>query len=537
MCQLETFRRAESKSVLLMAAAGIGLRLIQLDADLWEKHGWRQADMAMIASNFYQNGFDILHPQIDWAGDMPGYIGTEFPLVPFLTALLYLIFGEQLFLGRLVSIIFFAVSIPLFYLLVCRCFEYKTAAWALFFYVVSPLSIFYTRNLMPESAMLCFSVGALYFFSSWIDDNRSINYLLALLFTTLALLVKIPMALIGVPIAYLAIAKHGWSSFRQKDLWVFAFASITPSVLWYHHAFSLAANNYPFHMFGEGLWIWDGGHQALLRIRVYLKILAQTVAFLLTPIGFLMAIAGAFASRGGGERSRLFEWWAVGLFLYLIVGLKGHHGHEYYQLAIGPVAAAFAGLSAIHISRRIAQTKSAYRRIYRIGFVSALIALIFVPALGLVTIKYYSQPEMTLYQAGKTLRGKIPDDSLIAAWDGNNPIIIYASKHKGWHFRQSPELRQSIEQLEELRRNGAEYFVAPLKPSRDRDAFPLIRATERAVSRRLSNSSETNSGKEIGRFSLFDPASEFGLYLTARHPKHYDDELVAIYDLRTKKIN
>src|SRR5688572_6859370 len=41
-----------------------------------------------------------LLPTIDWAGPAPGYVGTEFPLVPFLALLLYLLLRVQEWIGR-----------------------------------------------------------------------------------------------------------------------------------------------------------------------------------------------------------------------------------------------------------------------------------------------------------------------------------------------------------------------------------------------------------------------------------------------------
>src|SRR5262249_9968548 len=70
---------------------------------------WRQSDVAMIARNFYEGGFNLLFPQINWGGGGPGYVGTEFPLVPFLAALGYLVLGEAEWLGRSVSLLFFLI--------------------------------------------------------------------------------------------------------------------------------------------------------------------------------------------------------------------------------------------------------------------------------------------------------------------------------------------------------------------------------------------------------------------------------------------
>jgi Dolichyl-phosphate-mannose-protein mannosyltransferase len=530
--RIHFFFGAEVNRVITITLIGLGLRSVQLGADLWEKHSWRQADIAMISSNFYRNGFDILHPQVNWAGNMPGFVGTEFPLVPFLTALLYLIFGEHLILGRLVSIGFFILSIPLFYLLVRKYFGQQTAWLALFFYVASPLSVFYTRNLMPESAMLCFAIGALYFFSSWMDDDKNSNFLLAILFTALALLVKIPMGVTGVPLGYLAFTKHKWSMFRQKKLWIFGFAVITPSVVWYQHAFSLAANNYPFHMFGERLWIWDGGGEAFFHLRVYLKVIMNTTMLLLTPLGLLMAVGGVIVASRKQPASYLFHWWALGLLVYLIVGLDGHYRHEYYQLPFVPVAATFAGVFGTYLMGLLDKKTPAYYKRIAAG---ALVVLILVPCFELLSLKYYSQPEQLLYHAGRSVDARIEKNALIVAWDGDNPLLIYASNRHGWHFEPSKDLQETIAYVEELRTKGAGYFVAPLAPISYQDAAPrFIRGLEATVRRRVLGLSETHSAEYVGALRLFEPGSDFASYLAKRYRKIFEDEFVAIYDLRSK---
>src|ERR1043166_4778568 len=75
--------------LLALLCLGVSLRLIEISRPFVGEWSWRQADVAMIAENFYHNGFNIFYPQINWAGDYPGYVGTEFPLVPFIASLLY----------------------------------------------------------------------------------------------------------------------------------------------------------------------------------------------------------------------------------------------------------------------------------------------------------------------------------------------------------------------------------------------------------------------------------------------------------------
>ena len=105
-------RRREWLLVGPILACALGTRLIAISQPYVDAWSWRQADVAMIAENFYRLGFALFYPQINWAGTAPGYVGTEFPLVPFLAALLYGAFGVRAWIGRPVSVAFFRSPCP-----------------------------------------------------------------------------------------------------------------------------------------------------------------------------------------------------------------------------------------------------------------------------------------------------------------------------------------------------------------------------------------------------------------------------------------
>lgn len=62
---------------------------------------------AIIFEHFYLHSFDILYPQINWAGNSPGYVGTEFPTF---ASSVYLFFDVKDWIGRFDSIIFSGLS-------------------------------------------------------------------------------------------------------------------------------------------------------------------------------------------------------------------------------------------------------------------------------------------------------------------------------------------------------------------------------------------------------------------------------------------
>ncbi|PYK64463.1 MAG: hypothetical protein DME50_13415 [Verrucomicrobia bacterium] len=113
--------------VIALLVLAVAVRLLLINQPFIDRWSWRQSDVAAIARNFYENGFQFAYPQIDWAGSAPGYVGTEFPILPFLTAICYKFVGVHECIGRSESVIFFAVSLPFFFFLVLEIFG-RTAA-------------------------------------------------------------------------------------------------------------------------------------------------------------------------------------------------------------------------------------------------------------------------------------------------------------------------------------------------------------------------------------------------------------------------
>src|SRR5207237_2245429 len=157
-----------TRLAMMMSILAVAVRLICIDQPYLDNWSWRQSDVAAIARNYFQGGFHFAHPQIDWAGDESGYVGTEFPILPFLAAICYKIFGIHEWVGRVQALILFAVSLPFFLLLVRKIFGEIAATWALFFYGFAPVGIMAGRCFMPtchrwvypSSGSISFTVGA-----------------------------------------------------------------------------------------------------------------------------------------------------------------------------------------------------------------------------------------------------------------------------------------------------------------------------------------------------------------------------------------
>src|SRR5207253_10119495 len=328
----------------------VAVRLILINQPYIDHWSWRQSDVAAIAQNFLINGFRFAYPQIDWAGDATGYVGTEFPILPFVAAICYKFAGMHEWIGRSQAVILFAVSLPFFFLLVREIFGSTAAVWATFFFSFTPLNIFAGRSFMPDVPSLSLALIGLYFFVRWIDDETPMLFLGAAIAISLALLMKLPSAVIGAPLLFLAWQKWGRNFLRRRALWLFAVVTILPSVAWYWHGTQIAERFYPHHFFGEGgmrienfAWYWN--------------IMRLTATSSLTPILSIMAIIGVFVAPRG-RYAGLFHWWLGAMILFIVVVGYGNC-HPWYHLPLVPIAAAFAVAACAFIGSDVSSSRVA----------------------------------------------------------------------------------------------------------------------------------------------------------------------------------
>jgi len=472
------------KIVIAIWILAVAARLVLINQPYVDHWSWRQSDVAAIAQNFYERGFHFGYPQIDWAGDATGYVGTEFPILPFVAAICYKFAGIHEWIGRSQAVIFFAVSLPFFFLLVRDIFGSTAAVWATFFYAFAPLNIFAGRSFMPDVPSLSLAIIGLYFFLRWIGDRESDAFYVAAMSISISILMKATSIVIAVPLLYLAVAGIGDPGRREiklvrirdrrsrLQLLLFAALAVLPSVAWYWHAYQIAQRFYPHHLFGAGGvrieslgWYWD--------------IARQTATSSLTPILMIMAIIGLFvaprsnparsatrapnASDASGELqagySLLFHWWLAGMILFIIVVGYGNR-HPWYQLPLVPIAAAFAGAAGAFFASKISSRVAATTFSILLASSFAILSYVYVRPL-------YESSAAQLRDAGLELSKITAPSALIVAADTGDPTIFYYAERKGWHFLEKDGIcagnpndsQETIVDLEKLRRRGATHVV------------------------------------------------------------------------------
>jgi Dolichyl-phosphate-mannose-protein mannosyltransferase len=466
-------RDAHRRDLLLIATGlfALGVRVIGIGQPFVDEWSWRQADVATIAENFYRHRFNLFYPQINWAGSAPGYVGTEFPLVPFLAAALYLVFGVQDWIGRAISLAFFAGSLPFFHLLVRRVATDRAALCGVAIYAVAPLGVFASRAFMPDIASLSLSIAAVSVFAGAMARPHRPRLLIASgVLMSFAILVKAPAIVIGVPLLALAWERYGGRLVFRRDLWLCAALALVVPAAWYSHAYLISVSHYPYHFFGEpGIGVVSADR--------YLSIARATARQGLTlPVTVLMLAGTVLAWR---TRARVFVWWLLAVVVFTVAVGEGSTTHPWYQLPLVPIAAALGGLAAdrawIALSRRAGPRLASAV----VGVCAVAVALI-----AYVQVRPWYEPwAEPLRAAGREIGRISPPGALVIVADGGDPTALYYSGRRGWHALHGRvwgapadgDEQKAIRQLEALRAEGAGYLAFTRYTAWWLDRYPLLR--------------------------------------------------------------
>lgn len=438
--------------ILVIAFA---LRLYRFDNPIADWHSWRQADTAAVSRNFVQNGYDVLHPKYDDISNVQtgvdnpeGYRFVEFPLYNIFQAGFFQLVGiftlEQW--GRMVTIIGSLFSIVFLYLLVTTYANKKTALFTAFFYAVLPYNIYYGRTILPDPSMVAATLGGIYFFSLWTEaDSRfkilDFRFLLALLLTAAAFLLKPYAGFFMLPMLYIAYKACGLQLWKKWQLWVFAFLSILPFVAW-----RLWIAQYP-----EGIpantWLLNGNgirfRPAFFRWIGYERLIKLISGY----FGSIIILFGVFALRKV-QHWGFFASFALSSLLYVTIFATGNVQHDYYQILIMPSVAIFYGLGAYYMYDKFRTGKS-----FALGKIILVICTVGALYFSWQQVKdYFNINNRAIVRAGEEVDKLTPKNAkIIAPYDGDTSFL-YQTKRKGWPSFQA-DLDIMIEKL------GADYLV------------------------------------------------------------------------------
>lgn len=458
--RLDYFKRYPQLTIILL---GVMLRLPLLFTSLsYRIDEWRQTDTASIAYHFYVNGYKLFYPQIFWGGIGPGYVETEFQLYPFLVSILYYFFGENYWLGKMVSLLFSIFAWLLFYFLAKKMLgATRPATWALFFLVFSPLYLRYSVAFMPEATVMFFYIAALFFFVTWTKTSRKQHLVFAASCSAIAILVKPTSIHLGLIFALFSLSMWGANLLKRWEIWLSTVIALIPGILWFWHARNI------YLTYGNTFGLLSGGDSKFGNLRswltphMYYHIPYLDVKWILGFGAILLFLAGAVIALKRKELRLIIIGIAVIGFYYMIVSRYSHEewGIQYHVYML-PFAALALGLGAEWVIDK-------YQGYVRAGLLWISTGVFLGATLILFYYMLFAGVSGLSECAGFVKEMVPPDERIIVSTTSvasdngtsNNyqePQIFYYSKRYGWSL---PADRHTPEKLAEYRNLGASYFV------------------------------------------------------------------------------
>lgn len=431
---------------------------------------WRSTDMAGIAMNYYRNGFHFLHPQVLWGGNGPGFVEMEFPIIPFLLAVLYKLFGVHDWLALIIPMTSGLGLVVVVYLFARQVFGPAAGFVAGLFAASPPPLAALSVALWPDPPMIFFGTLGIYSLVRWSQNDSWGYFVMGACATALAILLKLTALYLGIPILYLCLVKFGPGFWKKPWVWLLAFLILAPSGIWYFYAHTLYLGYHNTFGILSGGYLKFADSEILLDPAFYGMSLLRMIVYHFTPVVFALFLYGILTS----QREKIhyvFHIWFGAVLLYLCVAAKGVWiGHFQYMLPVVPPGAILAGAGTVSLLRKLdtlprlaGWPKSSW---------SVGLALMFLGGTAVADHVYESPETYTVKtwshdrETGLAVARVTAPGSLIMVVDNQMggepdrimtpPNVFYFSDRRGWYVALSWLTEDLVEQR---RSEGARYLV------------------------------------------------------------------------------
>ncbi|MEZ6038463.1 MAG: glycosyltransferase family 39 protein [Planctomycetota bacterium] len=418
---------------------------------------WRECDTQAIARSFLVEGFDPLHPKVDWRGDTGGAVECEFPLFQLMVATVMAATGEAEWPGRviaLLSMLFAAFS--LHRLLEARVGPAGALAGAMVFLTGGHAMVLGGR-VQPDATSTALALAGLTTYVRFLATGSGSTLLLATLATTFGALAKPTALQIGL-VQFLWTALLAPHRLRETRVWAAFAATVGVVVLWLWHSQSLYLET------GLTFGVVSGGDtkfpdlEHLLMPELHLQMLRTTGRYGFGVLGGVALLAMLVRRRFDLVDASLLLMVALGLFGSFRYSHSSGLGRHYH------VFAAVAGAWCV--------ARAMPARPGRLVWALLLAAVLGQGALHVLNERQWRQDVLASSQlplAAAVEAASKPGELVVvhgmeASFDRDwqrpvnfeEPILLYNARRHGWVLARDAV---SDGELAELRQRGARWFV------------------------------------------------------------------------------
>src|SRR5262249_8034373 len=143
---------------------------------------------------------------------------------------------------------------------------------------------------MPDVPALSLAVGGLDVLDRWTDDRTWGKLAGAAVLTALAILQKLTVVFVILPVVYLFWVAQGHHLLKHREPYLFGIIAGIPTLAWYAHAVSMADQSVftmPRDLFLRHLELW-------LQVHYVYDVLKALAIEAFSPLGLSLAVIGLF---------------------------------------------------------------------------------------------------------------------------------------------------------------------------------------------------------------------------------------------------
>ncbi len=384
-------------------------------------HSWRQSLTNMIARNFLEIDNNILYPRIDMDGNKTGIIASEFPLLNYLIYLCSEMFGYAHWYGRLINLLISSIGVFYFYKLIKRFFSHELAFYSALILLCS-IWFAFSRKSMPDTFCMSLVIIGVYNGFNYLYDAK-LRYLLAFfLFSSLAVLSKIP-ALYLLSILVIPLFDKNVKYNLKINIILAGMLILLVVYAWYFYWVPYLLATYGFQLyfpkhFMEGInELIQYGSDTLEKF--YFSALQSFLAFALFIFGLFILIK---------QKQKLaFVIVVISTLFFILFIIKTgfvFSVHNYYVIPFVPVMAFVVAIA-------INSIKNKYWKV-------ALVGLVIIESIGNQQHDFFVNKSEIYKLSLESIAEKVslPDD-LVAINGDKNPQHMYFLHRKGWTITNS----------------------------------------------------------------------------------------------------
>lgn len=442
----------EWKWAIVILAIGLGLRLFRIDLPLATRAVDRELLTADITKALYVDGLTIQELRRFSDPLNTPYI-LEFPTYNLIVASVYkLTGGVNEVWGRLVSVAASLVAAIVLIALVKSYFDKSIAIASLFgFYLLSPLGWWMSRSFQPDSVLVMLGLMSVYWLRKWqLSFKGKFLWLSAIVFSW-AVLTKLPIAFLGLPILVMLIRGLGKLWWKRWEFWGYWLIVFLP--VWWWYGLNTSRQIMPF------LFKINAGGEFEFRLSNYLILLTPRYWInnfyhlgldVLTPVGVALGLIG-LSFKNYYKKSLVFwVWLAAGGLVFLALPSLTLTQYYYYY----PLLPAFSVIIGIGLDKLVLPK-----------WMLILSAAAILPLTGRdALLKNYrvAAGNQSMFTVVERTNQFVPQGAWIVT---SSAPILYYSNRQGWAvdlfwaYAEKKEL-EIIDQLENYRRQGAKYFIS-----------------------------------------------------------------------------